>query len=269
MTDLAADVARIAAALERLSPPLPEKADLATGDHFHFDGQHIHTVSNIFVLPLERFVGVDHQIESLLQNFKALARGAPAHDTLLWGSRGMGKSALLRTTASEAGVALVEARGDQLDRLPILFRELQTAKRPFLVYIDDLAFTAADQGVRQLRSLLDGGVEARPDHVRIAVTSNHRHLVDVPPTNSESVRHARDVADDQLALVDRFGLVLGFHVPDQDQYLEMVRRHLGAEGLEVDERDALAFAQARGGRSGRTAWHYRNEMMARKAIAGN
>lgn len=259
------DLDRIAAALERLAPPPPADPDLTSGKHFHFDGTYLHPVRNVDVLPLERFVGVDAQIAALLQNLKAFRNGAPAHDALLWGARGMGKSAVLRSAAAAADVAIVEARGDQLDRLPRLFHRLQQETRPFIVYIDDLAFKAADANVRHLRSLLDGGVEARPANVRIAVTSNHRHLLTLPPTQSDELRHARDVADDQLALVDRFGLILGFHKPTQDEYLAMVQSHLNAVGLDFDRGAALAFARARGGMSGRTAWHFRNEVLAERA----
>jgi uncharacterized protein len=205
---------------------------------------------------------VDAQIEALLRNVGALARGLDSHDMLLWGARGMGKSALIRSVAAEQEVALVQAAGDALATLPALFRLLSAVERPFLLFVDDLAFAATDPSVRLLRSLLDGGIAERPANVRLAVTSNHRHLVEREAADS---RHARDAADDQLALVDRFGMVLGFHVPDQDTYLEMVRRHLAAEGLEFVAEDAIAFALGRGGRSGRTAWHYRTQMLVERA----
>ena len=253
---------RMAHSLERLAPPPAPEADLSVGNAFRFDGTHLHPVAKPNALPLERFAGVDQQKAALAQNIRALARGAASHDMMLWGSRGMGKSALVRSIAVARGVALVEAGADTLSTLPLLFARLEAAGRPFLLFVDDLAFSAADPDVRLLRSLLDGGIAARPANVRLAVTSNHRHLVERPPADS---RHARDSTDDQLALVDRFGLVLGFHAPDQESWLEMVRRHLMPEGLELDEADAIAFALARGGRSGRTAWHYRTELLARRS----
>jgi predicted AAA+ superfamily ATPase len=213
-------------------------------------------------LPLEALHGIDAQKTALRANCARLARGAAAHDALLWGARGMGKSALVRSVAAACDVPLVQAGGDMLITLPALFDRLRPVPRPFLVFVDDLAFEAADPSVRLLRSLLDGGIAERPANVRLAVTSNHRHLIEREPTDS---RHLRDAADDQLALVDRFGLVLGFHAPDQETYLDMVRRHLAAEGIGFDPADAIAFALGRGGRSGRTAWHYRNEILARTA----
>lgn len=267
MTDaITTALSQIAGILERIAPPATTGANPATGSAFRWDGRTLHAINRPNVLPLDRFAGVDAQTAALRQNLGAMARGAPAHDMLLWGSRGMGKSALVRSVAAEAQVALVQAAADSLSTLPLLFERLEPTDRPFLLFVDDLAFTATDPDVRALRSLLDGGIAERPANVRMAVTSNHRHLVERPPAES---RHARDSMDDQLALVDRFGLVLGFHAPDQDSWLEMVRRHLAPEGLALDEADAIAFALARGGRSGRTAWHYRNELLTRRATDGS
>lgn len=255
-------LARLADALDRLAPAAaPPPPDLSAGLHWRWDGAHLAAIATPHHQPLAVFAGVDGQIEALRRNLAALARGGAAHDMLLWGARGMGKSALVRAVAAEAGIALVETGADTLGTLPRLFGDLGRVRRPFLLFVDDLAFTGADPAVRQLRSLLDGGVSARPPNLRLAVTSNHRHLVERPEPDS---RHARDSADDQLALVDRFGLVLGFHAPDQSTYLDMVRRHCAADGLAFDPEAAIAFALARGGRSGRTAWHFRTELLTRR-----
>lgn len=263
MKDTESDLMRrIAEALERIAPPVPPAADPSDGSAFLWTGERLHRATVPQALPVERFAGVDAQIAALRKNLKGLATGAGSHDMLLWGSRGMGKSALIRSVSAEQGVALVQAAGDALATLPQLFEQLRDSERPFLLFVDDLAFAAADPSVRLLRSLLDGGISERPTNVRLAVTSNHRHLVEREATDS---RHARDAADDQLALVDRFGLVLGFHVPDQEVYLEMVRRHLAAEGLDFVPEEANAFALARGGRSGRTAWHYRTHVLVERA----
>lgn len=256
-------LARIADALDRLSPPTPAEADAMAHPAYRWDGHRLLAVLRPNALPLDRFAGVDSQLAAIRQNLAALQANAAAHDMLLWGSRGMGKSALVRSVSAERGVALVQCAGDVLATLPALFDRLRGQSRPYVIFVDDLAFAATDPGVRLLRSLLDGGVAERPANLRLAVTSNHRHLVEREQT--ESSRHGRDSQDDQLALVDRFGLVLGFHAPDQDTYLEMVRRHLSAEGLEMDAGDALQFALGRGGRSGRTAWHYRTECLSRRA----
>jgi predicted AAA+ superfamily ATPase len=263
MDEMARDaLVRLAAALERLAPPAVPIADPAAARLMRWDGRQLSAPPPAPLVPVARFVGVDQQIAALARNLASLAAGGPAHDMLLWGARGMGKSALVRTLATDLGVALVEAAAADLATLPALFQRLAAAPGPFLLFVDDIAFDPHDPGIRQLRSLLDGGVAARPPHTRLAVTSNHRHLAIRAPDDTAG-RHARDLEHDQLALSDRFGLVLGFHQPGQEDYLEMCARYLAAEGLALDRQDALTFALARGGRSGRTAWHYRVDVLTR------
>ncbi|MBC7159270.1 MAG: DUF815 domain-containing protein, partial [Porphyrobacter sp.] len=122
-------------------------------------------------------------------------------------------------------------------------------------------------GPRQLRSWLDGGVEARPGNVRLAVTSNRRALVARDAREQDDPLNPRDVVDDRLALADRFGLALGFHACSQDDYLAIVAGYAAARGLPFEEGDALEWARRRGARSGRTAWHYIAELAARAGRA--
>lgn len=260
-----AHLTRIARALERLAPAEVTEADAAVARAMRWDGRHLVAVAPAATLPLSSFVGIEAQMAQLSRNLLSLARGGPAHDMLLWGARGMGKSALVRSLAQARAIALVETAATSLESLPQLFARLDQAPGPFLIFVDDLAFESGDPALRLLRSLLDGGVARRPDHCRLAVTSNHRHLIaDSAPSET---RHPRDSRDDALALVDRFGLVLGFHAASQEDYLAMCRNYLAAEGLPLDETDALAFALARGGRSGRTAFHYLVECLTQRDTA--
>lgn len=257
---LAVDLARIAAALERLAPVPPPEPSPDGARTLGWDGARLRLLAPAPPLPVRLFVGIDQQRDALRRAFAALKAGRPAHDVLLWGARGMGKSALVRSLADEAALALVEAPASLLETLPALFDRLAAARGPFLLFVDDLAFAPGDPAVRTLRSLLDGGVRARPAQVRLVVTSNHRHLVE-READAPAGRHARDRADDALALVDRFGLVLGFHEASQEEYLAMCAAYLAEAGRPLDASAALAFALARGGRSGRTAWHYRVEVL--------
>lgn len=264
---------RIAAALERLAPPAPAEADPSIGNSFVWTDGALRAARGNAVQPLARFVGVDAARDALLANTLRLARGLPAHDVLLWGARGMGKSSLVRSVHAEAGVrghdlALVQATADSLASLPRLFDRLAASPRRFLLFIDDLGFDGAPAAARLLRSLLDGGIEPRPDNARLAVTSNRRHLVDREAVEAEAAAavHARDLLDDRLALADRFGLALGFHNADQPTYLAMVRGYADALGLGIDPTDALAWASGRGGRSGRVAWQYAQELAGRHGL---
>jgi predicted AAA+ superfamily ATPase len=259
---------RIAEALERLAPLPGEPADLAAHPAFHWDGQVLAAITNFAPLPASLIVGIDRQKYAVTENSRRLASGHAAHDVLLWGARGMGKSALVKSVtaamqAENLPLALVETTADQLDRLPALFALLGPADRRFILFIDDMAFEGDDLGPRRLRSMLEGGSEARPANVRLYVTSNRRNIVERRQEDEDAAINARDVADDRLALADRFGLKLGFQYPDQAAYLEMVAAYAAHFGLDWDEADALAFAHQRGGRSGRVAWHYAVELAGR------
>ncbi len=259
---------RIADALDRLAPPSQAPADLIAHAAYHWNGHVLDAVARFAPLPLELIVGVDRQKADIMTNSRRLAQHSAAHDVLLWGARGMGKSALVKSAVAALQceclpIALVECTADQIGSLPNLFALLGRADRPFILFIDDIAFESDDTGPRRLRSMLEGGAEARPDNVRLYVTSNRRNIVERNLADEDHALNARDVADDRLALADRFGLKLGFQYPDQAGFIEMVSAYAAHFGLAWHEADALAFAHQRGGRSGRIAWHYAVELAGR------
>lgn len=251
---------RIAAALERLAPPPPQPADPLAHPAYVWR-QHTLVAARAFApLPLTLLHGVEQQREVLTANLARLAAGHAAQDVLLWGARGTGKSALVKGSVAavqEAGgnIALIEAATTHLETLPELFAHIAAVPRAFVIFLDDLGFDAAADG-RALRSLLEGGAEARPANARLLVTSNRRHLIPRDIAEQSSAINPRDSIDDSLALADRFGLSLGFHAIDQDTYVEIVRGYAEQYGLDFDPAEAINWATRRGSRSGRVAWQY-------------
>jgi predicted AAA+ superfamily ATPase len=264
---------RIAAALERGAPPAPAAADAGHGHWFGWTQEGLAALPPARTTPLALYQGVPVQAATLLENSRRHAMGLPAHDVLLWGARGMGKSSLARSVVADLlgkghDLALVQVMLPALASLPALFAALAGAGRPFLVFLDDVSMGADAAEVHALRSLLDGGVQARPDHVRLIVTSNRRHLVPRRLVENEAdAINPRDVADDHLALADRFGLRLGFHPCDQADYLAMCAAYAAAHGLAFDQAAALAWAVARGARSGRVAWQFTVEQAGAQGIS--
>ncbi|MBB3879647.1 ATP-binding protein [Sphingomonas pseudosanguinis] len=260
MTELpTAALERIAAALERLAPQAAASADPLAHPAYLWRGEMLQPARGFAPLPLAMLQGLDRQREALVTNLERLADGHAAQDVLLWGARGTGKSALVKASvaavqATRPGrLALVSV--DMLDSLPALFAMLEGVDRAFVLFIDDLGFDEAGEA-RRLRSLLDGGAEARPAHVRLLVTANRRHLLPRDLSEQDSAINPRDVVDDQLALADRFGLSLGFHALDQDGYLAIVRAYTDRHNLPFDGAEAVNWATRRGSRSGRVAWQY-------------
>lgn len=272
MTDPIDPLVRIAAALERLAPPLPPAADAMGHPAYVWRDGGLAAARAFTPLPLDLLSGIDAQKASLVENARRLATGSAAHDVLLWGARGAGKSALVKATVGGLqteglDIALIEIAGDRLDSLPRLFALIADLPRTFILFLDDLGFDDAGQGPRLLRSMLEGGAEARPANARLHVTANRRHIVSRDLREQDSPINPRDVVDDKLALADRFGLSLGFHVCDQDSYVAMVAGYARAYDLSFDPLDAIAWATLRGSRSGRVAWQYVVELAGRAGKA--
>jgi len=261
-------LSRIADALERLAPPVAVPVDWTSADAFVWDGRSARPITPFEPVAIDLLTGIDPQKARLLDNTGRHADGLAAHDALLWGSRGMGKSALAKSVirASQMrgeDIALVEAPSDQLESLPRLFAALAAVDRRFILFIDDIGFADGSPEPRLLRSMLEGGASQRPANVRLYVTSNRRHILSRQMSEQDDPINPCDAVDDQLALSDRFGLRLGFHAASQDDYLAIVARYAEAHGLDFEREDALLWAKQRGSRSGRVAWQYIVELAGR------
>ena len=259
---------RIAAALERIAPPRAAPADPAAAPAYLWRGEALAEAAHFAPLPLDLLTGIDAQKAAVVENSRRLAHGHAAHDVLLWGARGSGKSMLAKSAVAAVqgegeDIALIEAAAERLDTLPALFQLLETAGRAFIVFVDDIGFDGDARAARTLRSLLEGGAEARPANVRLTVTSNRRHILPRSMDEQDDPVNPRDARDDSLALADRFGLSLGFHAADQRSYLEMVGAYAAHYGLDFEPEDAVGWATRRGGRSGRVAWQYVVELAGR------
>ncbi|MFM7027901.1 MAG: ATP-binding protein [Chakrabartia sp.] len=258
---------RIADALDRLAPP-HQAAPVPDAPACVWRQGQLAPATGFRPVSLDLLFGVDPQKALVLENSHRLAAGHAAHDILLWGARGTGKSALVKSVAArvhqEGGrLRLVEASCDELESLPDLFDVLAQSDVPAIVFIDDIGFEQGDPRIRHIRSVLDGGISARPAHVRLYVTANRRHIVPRNLEEQASAINPRDAVDDNLALADRFGLSLGFHVCTQDVWLEMVAGYARHLGLQFDPQEALTWVTQRGARSGRMAWHYAVELAGR------
>lgn len=265
-------LARIADALDRIAPPPAPHADPAAHPAYVWRDGGLAATRAFAPLPLDLLTGIDAQKAALLDNAHRLAKGAAAHDVLLWGARGAGKSALVKAAVGHLrgeghDVALIEVAGEKIEALPQLFALIADVPRAFVLFLDDLGFDEGGQGARLLRSMLEGGAEARPANARLHVTANRRHIVSRDLKEQDSPINPRDVIDDKLALADRFGLSLGFHVCDQDSYVAMVAAYAAKYDLAFEPLDAIAWATQRGSRSGRVAWQYVVELAGRAGKA--
>ncbi|KGB81601.1 MAG: ATP-binding protein [Pseudomonadota bacterium] len=270
---------RIAAALERISPPAAAAPDFAAADAFvwHVSPDRLAPVGAVNRVDLELLLGINRARDTLLENTLRFARGLPANNALLWGARGMGKSSLVKAVHAEVlrqghALKIVEVQREDLPSIGRLLTLLRGADARFLLFCDDLSFSHDDQHYKSLKAVLDGGIEGRPDNVVFYATSNRRHLMprDMIENERGSAINPSEAVEEKVSLSDRFGLWLGFHPCDQDEYLAMIRGYCDAHGLQIDDAtlraEAIEWQATRGSRSGRVAWQYFTDLAGRRGI---
>ena len=279
--ELGPALTRIAEALERLSPSRPVSAPIDSADAFVWraESDRLEAVVQVNRVDLELLKGIERQRDILLENTQRFAKGLPANNALLWGARGMGKSSLVKAVHAmvnrdrrgdrEPPLALIEIHREDVPSLPRLLAALREKERRFILFCDDLSFDDADTSYKSLKAVLEGGIEGRPENVIFYATSNRRHLMprDMIENERSTAIHTAEAVEEKVSLSDRFGLWLGFHNCDQETFLEMIRGYAARYGLELsDERlisEANEWSITRGGRSGRVAWQFVQDLAGR------
>lgn len=215
-------------------------------------------------IQLTELVGYEGQRETLVKNTETLLSGLPALNVLLYGTRGTGKSSLVKGLLNEyghQGLRLIEVTKSDLKDLPAIVEQLRDMRQKFIIFVDDLSFEEDDDDFKALKMVLEGNVTAKPQNVVVYATSNRRHLVreffaDRPRPSAEEI-HAWDSVQEKLSFSDRFGLTLTFEPANQDKYLTIVHHLATLAKLEISQEEldyqALQWATQHNGRSGRTA----------------
>lgn len=271
---------RIAQALERMSPAPLAAPDFSAASAFvwHTGPDRLEPVAKVSRVDIGLLLGVARTRDTLLQNTAQFAAGLPANNALLWGARGMGKSSLVKAVhgallADYPDLKIVELQREDLPSVGRLLNLLRGAPERFILFCDDLSFGHDDAHYKSLKAVLDGGIEGRPENVVLYATSNRRHLMprDMIENERGSAINPAEAVEEKVSLSDRFGLWLGFHACDQDQYLAMIRGYCDAHGVEIDDAtlraEAIEWQATRGSRSGRVAWQYFTDLAGRKGVA--
>jgi uncharacterized protein len=279
---------RLLSALEPLLPRPVEKMDWATCHAANwrrsaFAGT-MEPVPSIEEMHLEDLLGIEPQKKVLDENTRQFLAGLPANNALLWGTRGTGKSSLVRALLhahAAEGLRIVQVDKDDLVAIPAIVEEVKAQPFKFIVFSDDLSFEPGDASYKVLKSALDGAVYALPDNVLIYVTSNRRHLVPEYESDNrgammvEGEVHHGEAAEEKISLSGRFGLWVAFHPFSQDLYLEVVRRwveklcdRIGArlEWTREAEAQAILWSQRKGDRSGRIAFQFACDWVGRQGL---
>ncbi len=214
---------------------------------------------------LSTLVGYESQKDALLKNTEFLLSGEMALHVLLYGSRGSGKSSLVKSLLNEYSnhsLRLLEVTKSDLKDLPEIVEHLRGVSQKFIIFVDDLSFEEDDDAFKALKVVLEGNLTARPQNVVVYATSNRRHLireffVDRPTPKDNEEIHAWDTMQEKLSFSDRFGLTLTFEPADQKTFLKIVKHLVAQAEINITQEDleyqALQWATRHNGRSGRTA----------------
>ena len=269
---------RVLASVEQLLPKAVEPIDWtetsASNWRRHSFAGYLEPIEYIEDTHLDDLIGIDRQKKVLEKNTRQFLRGYPANNVLLWGSRGTGKSSVVRALLNkyaDEGLRIVQVDKNDLDYLPDIFSQISNQPYRYIILCDDLSFEPGDPGYKILKSVLDGSVYASPKNVLIYVTSNRRHLLPEFHTDNLGAKmvhneiHHGEAVEEKISLSDRFGLWIPFYVIKQDLYLEVVQKTIARLCVEnqVDPqwddelaKAAITWSHEKSKRCGRTALQF-------------
>ncbi len=287
--ELVAQLKRVLSAVEPLLPRPVARIDWATCHAANwrrstFAGT-LEPVPAIEAMHLEDLLGIEPQKRVLEENTRQFLAGYPANNALLWGTRGTGKSSVVRALLhayAGQGLRIVQVDKDDLVSLPDIVEQVKREPYKFVIFSDDLSFETGDASYKVLKSALDGSVYAVPDNVLIYVTSNRRHLVPEYESDNRGAMlvngevHHGEAVEEKISLSGRFGLWVAFHPFSQDLYVDVVRRWAEklatAAGARLEwsaeaETEAIVWSQRKGDRSGRIAYQFASDWVGRQLMA--
>ena len=243
---------------------------------FRWRGDGLQAVPEPDPVRLDGLIGYEREREPLLRNTERFLAGLPAHNALLYGLPGTGKSSTVKAVLNEyadRGLRLVEVAKEDLGSLPQVLEILRGRGPRFVIFVDDLSFEEHEVEYKSLKALLEGSVEQMPENVRVYATSNRRNLVRERFSEREDDVHASDSAEEKHSLAARFGLRLTFPTPDQQRYLGIVTGLASQRGINIAQGElierAILWDRWHAGRSGRTARQFVDELEAELADGMN
>lgn len=235
---------------------------------FYWNNSSLKIVKNPDKITFKEIIAYQKQKEKLIANTESFLNGKKAHNVLLYGDSGTGKSSSVKALLNKyqkQGLRLIEINSDQIKELPQILEYLSQRGLYFIIFMDDLSFEEFETEYKYLKAVMEGGIEVKPDNVLFYATSNRRHLVREKWQDRESEVHKEDILNEKLSLAERFGLTLMYNTPAQEEYLKIVREIAAQENIKMDknklEEKALKWSKWNNGRSGRSARQFIDELL--------
>jgi len=286
--EVVAQLERVLASVEMLLPRVVKQVDWSTcyaaNWRRHSFSGYLESVKLTDSTTLDELLGVDEQKEVMIRNTRQFLAGLPANNALLWGSRGSGKSSLVKALLNKfapKGLRVIQIEKEDLVYLSEIFSAVEDQPYRFILLCDDLTFEVGELSYKMLKSALDGSVYSPPENVLIYVTSNRRHLLPEYESDHIGGKYVRgelqqsEAMEEKVSLSDRFGLWIPFYAFSQDRYLEAVRLCVTREARqrnvdipltqELDE-EAIQWSHDKSKRCGRTAYQFSKYWVGRRLM---
>ncbi|BCS52980.1 ATPase [Geobacter sp. SVR] len=287
---LTAQLKRVLTSLEQLLPrPIPSidwTATIAANWRKHSFVGYLEPLEDVERIALPDLLGIDEQKSVVEENTRQFLAGLPANNVLLWGTRGTGKSSLVRAilnSYADRGLRVIQVDKDDLVHLPDIVDAVKGQPFRFIIFSDDVSFEVGESSYKMLKSALDGSVYAPPENVLIYITSNRRHLLPEYETDNlgamlvKNEIHHGETTEEKISLSGRFGLWVAFHPFSQEQYLEVVCQwigrlcaRMGSEPFwdEESRQAAILWSRQKGDSSGRIAYQFASHWVGKCLLAG-
>jgi hypothetical protein len=276
--EIVAQLERVLSSVEMLLPKAVKPIDWATCHaanwRRHSFSGYLEAVKVSDTTALHELLGVEEQKEIMINNTRQFLAGLPANNALLWGSRGSGKSSLVKAILNEfapQGLRFIQVEKEDLIYLSEIFTAVENQPYRFILLCDDLTFEVGELSYKMLKSALDGSVYSAPENVLIYVTSNRRHLLPEYESDHLGGKFVRgelqqsEATEEKVSLSDRFGIWVAFYAFSQDRYMDAVKLNVAKEAklrnVEIPwseqlEKDALSWSHEKSKRCGRTAYQF-------------
>ncbi|NIQ94446.1 MAG: ATP-binding protein [Desulfuromonadales bacterium] len=276
--ELVEKMERVLGSVEQLLPktvkPVDWSTSMAANWRRHSFSGYLEPVSITDEISLDELLGIEKQKETLVRNTRQFIAGLPANNALMWGSRGTGKSSLVKALLNEfadEGLRVIQVEKEDLIYIAEIFAAVADEPYRYILLCDDLSFEVGELSYKMLKSALDGSVYGAPENVLIYVTSNRRYLLPHLENDKLGGKYVNgelqesEIMEEKNSLPDRFGLWIAFHVFSQERYLEAVRlcveRFARQRQVEIPwskdlEIEAIAWSHEKSKRCGRTAFQF-------------
>ncbi|MFN2339736.1 MAG: ATP-binding protein [Halanaerobium sp.] len=235
---------------------------------FYWQNENLKLVNNPDPITFDQLIAYQKEKNKLIENTESFLKGYHAHNVLLYGDSGTGKSSSVKALLNkyhDQGLRLIEINSSQIKELPDILEYLNQRGLYYIIFMDDLSFEEFETDYKYLKAVMEGGIESKPENVLFYATSNRRHLVREKWQDRESEVHENDILNEKLSLSERFGLTLMYNTPSQAEYLTIVNQLASQADLKIKKdslkRKALQWSKWNNGRSGRSARQFINQLL--------